>query len=190
MDENEIRKCIADEMAKLAKSQDSAIVLAVKDAVREGYDGLVAQIAKVEKLAEAKGQAGLTKEDVASIVKAQVGEALASHQKEQAEADKTAEADAATKKAVADYVAAKMKGVPAAYAALMPNTADAAELEKAEKAVRERMKTELTSVGAKLPDVGANSNGQGGPADSAAGDNEKSGGQLLKEAYGAEGGAK
>lgn len=114
----------------------------------------VALAAALEKLPKADG-ASIKLDDVKKLVADELAAAQATQATAKADADK-----AAARKAKRDaFVAEKLKGVPAVYAALLPDTDDDAELSAAEATIRERFRSDLAASGLKLADVGNNATG-------------------------------
>lgn len=183
MDETKVKQMIDAAIAEAGKKTDTAIALHVQDAMKDVTKQLTQLQDAVTKPPEKKdGDTAkpLTAEDVAGIV----AKAIDGYKAEQAKAAEAASADEKTKGVLKAYVAEKMKDVPPAYQALMPATGDADALAKAEKDVRERMKTELGAAGVKTPDLGVtNTAGAKPPAAGGTGDAEKTGFDLVKEGY-------
>ena len=144
----------------------------VTAAVSEAVGEVSGRLEKVETAAAEGAKTPAAEGEDAPVTQAQLTKLLADRDAKVAEDGKKAEADAAGAKARDEYVATNMKDLPAAYGALMPATADEAELKAAEQKIREQAKAEAGDAGWEVPDVGEKSPEGKGPG-SAAPDNSK-----------------
>ena len=185
MDEQQVKALISGAIAE-AVGDGGAIAAAVSERIGSLGTDLTNKVAEQirDGLAQAvealpKPKDGLT----ADQVKAAITEQLAADKKAAEEAAKAGQANEAAKAKVKAYIAEKMADVPAAYLGGMPETVETDEaLAAAEQTVRATLRADMDKLGVKAPDLGGQAAG-GGAGAGGVSDAEKSGGQLLKEAY-------
>jgi hypothetical protein len=144
-------KVIGDTLANDAREKTAAAEAAKAQAVKDAA-------AKADPAATAAGAAPLTLEQVQKQISDGIAAAL-----------KTQAAEVQSSQARNAFIAEKLKGVPAAYAAKLGN--DPAKWAEQEQAIRGELKADLASIGATVKDVSGGN--PGGATASAGTDAEK-----------------
>jgi hypothetical protein len=145
---------------KMVASAITAALPSIGTAIAEANKPLLEQIAKLQpaaatpaETAAKPGEAGaakpLTLDDVTKVIKDTLGER-----------DRTASTSAARQR----FIDEKLKGLPAAYHLMIPQTDDAQQLEAAGKRARETFEADFKVQGGEKKSVGGETTGGAAPA--------------------------